>query len=90
MIRQARLKVFGIVQGVFFRHFISQHARNLNLVGFAENLNDGTVKVVVEGEEEDIQRLIEIAMEGPRGAHIQDIKVEWFAASGQFSGFEIR
>ena len=90
MRRQARLKVFGIVQGVFFRHFISQRAQNLNLVGFAENLNDGTVRVVVEGEEEDIQSLIETAMEGPRGAHIQDVKVEWLAATNQFKSFETR
>ena len=90
MKRRVVLKVFGVVQGVFYRDFISQHVSGLNLVGFAENQNDGTVKIVVEGEEDDLRRIIELAMQGPRGSHIEDVQAEWLAASDEFKIFEIR
>ena len=43
--------ISGLVQGVFFRASVAQEARRMGLVGFARNLMDGTVEVVVEGEE---------------------------------------
>ena len=47
----ARLEatVFGLVQGVYFRQYTWQEARQLNLVGWVANQPDGTVRVVAEG-----------------------------------------
>ena len=90
MRRRVVLKVFGVVQGVFYRDFIAQHTSSLNLNGSVENQNDGTVKVIIEGEEDDLHKLIELAMQGPRGSHIEDVQAEWLAATGEFKRFEIR
>lgn len=46
----------GRVQGVGFRSFACRVASSLQLVGWAKNLPDGTVEMLVEGDEEKISR----------------------------------
>jgi acylphosphatase len=43
--------VSGMVQGVGYRWFVARHARSLGLSGYARNLPDGRVEVVVQGPE---------------------------------------
>ena len=49
---------YGRVQGVGFRYFSVQKARQLGLTGWVENLLDGSVEMEVEGTEELIDQLI--------------------------------
>jgi hydrogenase maturation protein HypF len=56
--KRYRVKVSGIVQGVGFRPFVYQLARELGLSGFVFNDGDGVV-VEIEGEELSIQRFKE-------------------------------
>jgi acylphosphatase len=51
--------IYGRVQKAGFRDFIDETAFNLNLNGYVKNLEDGTVKVVCEGEENLIGELID-------------------------------
>ena len=46
-----RFQVFGAVQGVGFRWFAARHARSLGLTGYARNLPNGSVEVMVDGPE---------------------------------------
>jgi acylphosphatase len=71
----SRFLVSGMVQGVGFRWFVARHARALNLTGFARNLPDGRVEVVVSGAEPAaIARLEGLLRTGP--AHAQVDRVE--------------
>jgi len=63
---RAHIIVSGIVQGVGFRYFIYRKAVELGLRGYVKNLFDGNVEIVVEGEKDKIQILIEHAKIGPR------------------------
>ena len=56
--RRANIRIKGNVQMAGFRTFIKNIADSLNVKGFAENLDDESVKVVCEGEEEGINELI--------------------------------
>ncbi len=47
----------GRVQGVGFRGFACRVANSLQLVGYAKNLPDGTVELLVEGDERKIAQL---------------------------------
>jgi acylphosphatase len=47
-------KVFGKVQGVFFRKFTHQEAAKLKLVGWVMNHEDGTVVGQAQGDEAKI------------------------------------
>ncbi len=48
--KAVELIVSGEVQGVGYRQFVAKIGRKLKLVGFAENLRDGTVKIRCKGE----------------------------------------
>jgi acylphosphatase len=72
-----RFLVTGMVQGVGFRWFIARHARSLGLTGYARNLADGRVEVVVNGPEESLPALEELLRTGP--AYAQVDRVERFS-----------
>ena len=48
----------GRVQGVGFRYFCQMNAAELNLTGYAHNLNNGMVEIEVQGSEEKINMFI--------------------------------
>lgn len=90
MRKRVIIKVSGAVQGVFFRAHIFDKAQEILLVGWVFNEPDGTVKIVAEGEEEKLKKLIEYCKEGPKFAKIEKIKVKWEEAKNEFKEFEIR
>ncbi len=83
------LKIYGLVQGVFFRDFVRNKARGLNITGWARNEYDGTLKVIAEGKSEDLKKLIELCYLGPPSAKVKKIEVDWQEFSGEFEDFEI-
>ena len=88
---RAKIIINGKVQMVGFRTFIKNSADSLDIKGFAENLPDGTVKIVCEGEKAKITDFISyIKQELPSFAVIDDIKVEYGAYKGEFSSFKRR
>ncbi len=84
-----KVTITGTVQGVFFRQFIKEHADKLNLKGFTRNLENGNVEVVLEGDKENIEKMIEILKKGPEHAIIKDVYVEKKKYSGDYKEFKI-
>ena len=83
--------IYGLVQGVFFRDFISRRAIELGLSGYVRNLPDGrALEVAAEGERVKLQRLIEHLKTGPPGAIVSRIATNWSDYSGQYSRFSVR
>ena len=79
--------ISGSVQKVGYRGRVVQMANALGLKGIIENLNDGRVKIMAEGEEDKLgwfEEAIEI-----KNTLIQVSSVEkaYSKASGEFSGF---
>jgi acylphosphatase len=70
-----RVVVHGLVQGVFFRDTIRRHADRRGVAGWVRNNPDGSVEAVFEGEEEAVERLIDVCREGPRGARVDSVDV---------------
>jgi len=64
-VHRAIIRIDGRVQGVGFRWWASDQARELGLVGRAENLADGTVEVDVQGELERIGSMVRRILEEP-------------------------
>lgn len=56
--------VHGTVQGVGFRYWSWKQAEKLGLVGSAENLEDGSVRVVAEGQRWAVRDLLQ-QIQGP-------------------------
>jgi acylphosphatase len=83
----------GIVQGVMFRDFVKRKAVALGLVGTVRNMSDGSVSVIAEGEEKDLEKLIPLLRKGPiisrMVARVDHIEERWGDATGEFSNFQI-
>jgi acylphosphatase len=71
-----RLRVYGKVQGVFYRAWAIETARSLGINGWVRNRLDGTVEILAVGTEADIALLVERCREGPPAARVDDIVVE--------------
>ena len=58
------LLISGRVQGVLFRQHARAKALELSLTGWAKNLIDGKVEIVVEGPKEKVKEFVEQIKEG--------------------------
>lgn len=76
MKKAVRTYITGTVQGVFFRNFIQENADKLNLKGFTRNLEDGRVEVFIEGNTDDVKKMIEICKQGPKHAQIRNVEIK--------------
>ena len=71
-----RCHVSGKVQGVFFRASTRDRAQSLHVTGYAKNLEDGRVEVLVCGEERDVEGLVDWLWEGSPAARVDQVDVE--------------
>lgn len=87
---RAHVIIRGMVQGVFFRAYTREWAKELGVKGWVRNLPDGSVEAVFEGEEGRVKELIERCRKGPPLAVVEDVQVRWEKYKGEFDDFEIR
>ncbi|MEM1618812.1 MAG: acylphosphatase [Desulfurococcaceae archaeon] len=86
--KRATIRLYGIVQGVGMRYFVYREARRLGLNGYVRNLSDGSVEIVVEGDEKLIENLVEtIKTRGP--GHVTNVKITYEPPRGDLKGFRI-
>jgi acylphosphatase len=71
-----RLRVFGRVQGVFFRAWAAEQAQGLNLTGWIRNREDGSVEALAFGPPEAVDQFIAKCREGSPSAHVERVDVE--------------
>jgi acylphosphatase len=84
-----RAVVHGRVQGVFYRASAEQEARRLGVGGWVRNREDGTVELVVEGEDSAVEQMLAWAGHGPSRAEVTRVDVEEHPAEG-LTGFDQR
>jgi acylphosphatase len=89
MLKCAKLKIFGRVQGVFFRDHTQEKANELKLAGWVKNMPDGTVEALVEGEEAAVKHMIAWCNQGSPGSKVEKVEVEWVEPSNCES-FEVK
>ena len=82
--------ISGRVQGVGYRYFVLQLARNLNLTGYVRNLRDGRVEVAAEGEEQILKSLLVELQQGPAGASVVKVETKWQETTGDLAAFEVK
>ncbi len=75
MKKSVRLYILGTVQGVFFRAFVKENAERYDVKGFTRNLEDGRVEVFLEGNSEDVNKMIELCKKGPRHSQIKNVDI---------------
>ncbi len=80
----------GSVQGVRYRDFVQGVATELGLGGFAENLPDGTVRVVAQGPLDTLKAFVDRLNEGSVLSEVRGVAVSWRTPDRQFDDFTIR
>lgn len=89
MSKRIELKIYGRVQGVFYRDTARRKARKLGLTGWIRNEPDGTVITMAEGEEESLKKFIEWCYNGSILAKVSKIDVQWKQFENEFDEFNI-
>ena len=83
-----KLHITGRVQGVFYRKSTQETAVELGLKGWVRNEADGTVKVEVEGSEDQLKEFVDWCKEGPPAAKVENVDIEESALKG-YRSFEV-
>jgi acylphosphatase len=87
--RAFRLWVSGRVQGVGFRWFTRQAARDLGLAGRVRNLPDGRVEMEAAGSPEQLDAFRERLRQGPPGARVASLDEQEIPDVPAWDGFDI-
>ena len=89
MKRRLVIRVYGRVQGVFFRHTARIHAAELDIAGWARNEDDGTLTITAEGDAAALETFLGWCRRGPPLAAVDRAESAWQEATGEFKRFEI-
>lgn len=84
-----RIFVLGFVHGVGYRVFVKKKARELSLTGWVKNLPDGRVEILIQGTNDNIQKLIRLCEKGPFFSEVKSVVVEEEVQSEKLTSFEI-
>ena len=82
--------VKGVVQKVNFRHFTQQNALHFHVKGWVQNLPDGSVEGCFEGDEANVQALVDWCRTGPSASRVDEVLAKGDTYTGEFDDFSIR
>ena len=85
----AHVFITGRVQGVYFRYRTRDEAKKYGVNGWVCNLPDGRVEAIFEGNNENVDKLIDFVGKGPSGAKVLNVDVSWQDYSGEFKDFKV-
>lgn len=76
MKKSVRIYLTGTVQEVFFRMFVKENAERYNVKGFTRNLEDGRIEIFLEGDADNVNKMIELCKKGPKHAQIRKMEIK--------------
>lgn len=86
---RAHVVISGRVQGVFFRMNTARTAKRFGVYGWVKNRRDGAVEALFEGEEDQVQGMLEWCRTGDPPAKVASVDVKWEDYVGEYNAFEI-
>ena len=100
LFRWSRIARYPKVPGIFrataggsrgiLRWWCAGAAKPLGLSGYAENLDDGRVKVIAQGSRASCERLLETLNSGDTAGHVDFVDASFTEPQGTFKGFGTR
>ena len=84
-----KVRLYGRVQGVFFRQWSVNQARALGVAGWVRNSADGSVEAHVEGDKSNVEKMVDAMRQGPSNARVEDLTVEAVEPE-DIDGFAVR
>jgi len=86
---QIEVHFSGRVQGVGFRYTTSQIASRFAVTGFVQNLSDGRVRMVAQGDSRELDSFLD-AIKERMSSNIRDVAIERQTSDSHFDGFVIK
>ena len=86
---RARIRVYGKVQGVWFRAETQKAAFNFGVAGWVRNNSDGSVEAVAEGDKNKITSLIDWCQNGSPLSKVDKVEVQWEVYRGEYKSFDV-
>ena len=83
-----RFVVYGRVQGVGFRYFTWKEAERIGIKGTVRNCIDGSVEIIAEGNDDQLQDFHNWLKVGPRTANIERV-LEDYIENKRYPDFSI-
>jgi acylphosphatase len=90
MMRRVKILVSGRVQGVYFRMFTQNKAKQFDIKGCARNLPDGRVEIIAEADHGSLESFIKWCHKGPVTARVDDVEIIELESDEALTSFEIR
>lgn len=87
--RTIHLQIHGRVQGVNFRAWTAEQAKNRSLSGWVRNRRDGSVEAVFQGAPENVAEMIDLCRDGPLDAKVENVEIIQEGGVAP-PGFEVR
>jgi len=87
-VQRSHIVIYGFVQGVGFRFAVQRTASSRSVSGWVRNRPDGAVEAGCEGEQADVDALVDFGRSGPRGADVERVAVEAELPEG-LAGFRV-
>lgn len=75
MKKAVKVEIFGTVQGIFFRSFVKEKADELGVKGYVRNKTNGSVEAWFEGNNKEVNKIVEICKKGPEHAVIKKMDI---------------
>lgn len=88
-IKEVEIKVEGRVQGVSFRYLVKKHADMFGLRGYVMNRPDGSVLIVVQGKETEVDSLIDFIKNSPGFSNVQNTIITLKSSKARYSAFDV-
>ncbi len=85
--KKVTLHISGNVQRVGYRAKVISIARALGIKGFIQNLSDGRVKIIAQGEQSELDKLIQAINISNSLINVTNIEKEYSTYSDDYEGF---
>lgn len=87
---RAHIFIEGNVQGVFYRSWTHKTAKELGLNGFVNNMEDGRVEALFEGDKEKVSEMVEKCKQGSEASKVTHIDVIWEEPKEDYNDFVVK
>jgi acylphosphatase len=84
-----KIEVSGRVQGVGFRYFTVQKAKENHISGSVKNVANGNVKIIAYGDDENMNSFLSAIRRGPSLSYVSDFRIEDIEAKKTPNNFRI-
>lgn len=88
--KRVHVYISGRVQGVFFRAETQRTAKGFNLTGWVRNISDGRVEALFEGEDTNMDKMLDWCHIGPPAARVEKVLTEEEPYTGELRDFNIK